>query len=86
MASKKHKVDGQICYSIPTAARLLDCSEWLVRRQIKCGQLRALRIGRRTLIRVRDLHEFLNSRCLMKPNQGMCGGTSAPCSVGHKEP
>lgn len=40
-------------------AQLLGCSSWTVRRLIRSGQLPAIRLGRRYLIRVSDLHAFL---------------------------
>ena len=45
--------------SIEEAARLLSVSRFTVRRQVRAGRLRAVRVGRRVVILVASLQEFV---------------------------
>jgi excisionase family DNA binding protein len=45
--------------TIPEVAKILRCSERTVRRRIKAGELKALKIGRDYRLRSEDLAEFL---------------------------
>jgi excisionase family DNA binding protein len=45
-------------------AVLLGCSPWSVRRLIRQGDLRAVRIGRRYLVRIDDLVAFLEGNAV----------------------
>lgn len=53
--------DGLLAFSIDEVAQKLGVSERHVRRLISKGDLRAKKLGRRTLILARDLDEYLNA-------------------------
>ena len=54
--------DADRLLTVPQVATRLQVSERQIRRLVKRGELRALRIGRRVLIDPRDLADFLE-RC-----------------------
>lgn len=53
--------------TVSEAARILDLHEITIRRHIKQGRLKAVKVGRRVRIRRRDLEEFMKPVCSEQP-------------------
>jgi excisionase family DNA binding protein len=56
-------------YCVRDAARYLNLSEATVFRKIKSGEIRAKKLGRRTLIHVHELERFLAPNSTPSPSQ-----------------
>jgi excisionase family DNA binding protein len=51
----------RIAYSIADACTATSCGRTTIYKAIKCGKLRAVKVGRRTVITASDLIAWLNS-------------------------
>lgn len=54
-------IERNITVDLPTAAAMSSLSKRTLQNYIRAKRLRALKIGKRTLIRVRDLESFLQN-------------------------
>jgi excisionase family DNA binding protein len=55
-------VDGKkLALSITNAAQILSLSPWTLRRWIRLGQLRAVRLGSRVLVEPKELERLIAS-------------------------
>jgi excisionase family DNA binding protein len=68
--------------SVPEAARSVELSEWLLRKEIKAGRLRARRIGRVVRILDEDLADWMRDGDETRMNVTNLMGTSASPSSG----
>ena len=64
---KQADVIPQIGVSIPQAAKMLNIGKPLMSLLVKTGQIRAVKLGKRVVISVQSLHEFMD-------------GKNAPCN------
>ena len=64
---KQTEVIPQIGVSIPQAAKLLNIGKPLMADLVKTGQIRAVKLGKRVVVSVQSLREFID-------------GTKAPCN------
>lgn len=49
-------------YTYNTAAEILDCSAWKVKKMVLAGEIPYLKVGNETRIREEDLKEWIDSR------------------------
>jgi len=64
---KQAETISQIGVSIPQAAKLLNVGKPLMANLVKTGQIRAVKLGKRVVVSVQSLREFID-------------GTKAPCN------
>jgi len=57
---KQEENTPQIGVSIPQAAKLLDIGKPLMSHLVKTGQIRAVKLGKRVVVSVESLREFVN--------------------------
>ncbi len=58
-------------FSVEASAELLSISPWTVRKYIKLGKLRPVRIGRRVLLEEAELQRFISaSKAIYAPSLG----------------
>ena len=58
---KKHQEVPQLAVDLDTAATITSLCRRTLENHIRANRLKAVKVGRRTLVRVRDLEAFLRS-------------------------
>jgi excisionase family DNA binding protein len=56
-----HTTDDKLAYSIPGAARAIECSERHIYNLVAAGKLRIVKSGRKSLIPARDLRAIVEA-------------------------
>jgi len=64
------KIEGIKAYSVNELSKMLDVTPLTLRKYIKTGKLRAQKIGRRYMVTVDSLKEFLNGTYNKPPKAG----------------
>jgi excisionase family DNA binding protein len=54
---------GRICYAVREAAAALGVGKNLIYREIRCGRLRTARMGKRRIVPVEAIREWLHTAC-----------------------
>lgn len=56
------QIDDNKSYTVNEVAKMFRVTPYTVREWIKRGQLTAIKVGRRYLIRPQDLHEYIRNK------------------------
>jgi excisionase family DNA binding protein len=56
------RMDGERLLSFPEAARYTSLSERTIRRRVASGELESAKLGRRRVVRVRDLRQWADAQ------------------------
>jgi Helix-turn-helix domain len=60
MRTTGYRADLEPLLNIDDAARIIGRTHWTLRRDIKAGNLRCLRIGRRIMIEASEIRRFID--------------------------